>query len=98
MDMVLQERVTLADCLLSMSTFANGCDFTLIFKSDGSVNLDYGCYGLHVNLVQGKRRLLMNWLDRNPSGEIPPGCEKELAELKSRRPCALCGGFKFEKK
>lgn len=53
--------VTLDDALLSMSTFPNGCDFRLRFEGK-RIFLEWGCYGVHVNLVQGAQRALTEWL------------------------------------
>src|SRR5260221_295675 len=60
---VLQEEVTLEDALLGgMSTFPNGCNFRVLFDERGQPWLEYGCYGVLVNLTQGKERLLHHWL------------------------------------
>lgn len=90
--------VTLDDALLSMSTFPNGCDFRLRFEGQ-RIFLEWGCYGVHVNLVQGPRRTLTEWLQaagRNDRELIPSQIQPEtLVELKSRKPCLQCGGFRF---
>lgn len=92
--------VTLDDALLSMSTFHNGCDFKLICKHENggkAYYLTWGCYGVHTNLAQGDKRLLMNWLkqagdERKLEGVSPA----TIAELLSRLPCKECGGFEFQ--
>lgn len=91
--------ITLDDALLSMSTFPNGCDFRLRFEGR-RIFLEWGCYGVHVNLVQGANRALTEWLqsvgraDRELlRSQIQP---ETLVELKSRKPCQQCGGFTFK--
>ena len=100
MSQVLQREETLDSCLLgAMETFRNGCNFRLLCKQDGSTHLTYGCYGVHVNLVQGKERLLMNWLNSNMGKEGAARLQvepKTIMELLSRRPCAVCGGARHE--
>lgn len=89
--------ITLDDALLSMSTFPNGCDFRLRFEGR-RVFLEYGCYGVHVNLTQGANRALMKWLDEAPSGgrEIVGATPETIMALKTRKPCQCCGGFTFK--
>lgn len=90
------DAVTLDYALLSMSTFPNGCDFRLRFEGR-RVFLEYGCYGVHVNLTQGANRALMKWLDEAPSGgrEIIGAMPETIMALKARKPCLQCGGFTF---
>lgn len=101
MTVVLQrssDEITLDDALLSMSTFPNGCDFRLRFDGD-RVYVEYGCYGVHRNLAQGPKRLLMNWIDADGPGgwrvvnDVDP---ETILELKKRLPCPKCGGFQFK--
>jgi hypothetical protein len=76
-----------------MSTFRNGCDYRLRFEGE-KVFLEYGCFGVLVNLVTGKSRLLMRWHEANPDGRIDDKVSKEtIAELLKRAPCKECGGF-----
>lgn len=84
---------TLDDALLSMSTFPNGCDYTLRFEGR-RVFVEFGCYGVHRNLEQGDRRHLYNLLDENGGAmELLDVAPETLVELKSRKPCVVCGGF-----
>jgi hypothetical protein len=94
-----QDEVTLDDALMEMRTFGNGCDYRLRFEGD-RVFLEYGCYGVHPNLQQGKARLLTEWLDgdgpggwRELTGQVEP---ETLVLLKARKPCLRCGGFLFK--
>lgn len=92
-----QPAVTLDGALLSMSTFTNGCDFRLRFEGERTF-LEYGCYGVHPNLLQGPRYLLSRWLGDGENGmrELLDVSPETIAELKSRKPCAVCGGFLFK--
>jgi hypothetical protein len=94
--------MTLDEMLLDgIETFTNGCNFTLRFEGPRTF-LEYGCYGVHLNLAQGAERELMQWLDG--SGPRGRGKERELvgvhpetvAKLKMRKPCQCCGGFLFK--
>ncbi len=69
MSAVLQERVDLDDAVLGgIQTFANGCNFRLLFDLPNDVTwIEYGCFGVMVNLCQGKERLLWRWFDDNIS-------------------------------
>lgn len=91
--------ITLDAALLSMETFPNGCDFRLRFEGK-RIFLEWGCYGVHVNLVQGPRRALTLWLQEAGRGDrelIPAQIQPEtLLELKKRKPCEQCGGFRFK--
>lgn len=93
-----QNAITLDDALLAMSTFANGCDFRLRFVSE-NVYVEYGCYGVHPHLVREPKRLLMLWIDAGGPGgwraliDVAP---ETIIELKSRKPCTVCGGFRFK--
>jgi hypothetical protein len=87
---------TLDDALLSMSTFYNGCDYRLRFEGKRTF-VEFGCYGVHRNLETGDRRRFMERIEEN-GGEIEFFDVKPetLVELKSRKPCARCGGFTFK--
>lgn len=88
-----QDEITLDDALLAMSAFTNGCDFRLRFEGERTF-LEFGCYGVHSNLAQGKTRLLMHWLERN--SELTDVAPETVMELKRRKPCLVCGGFWFK--
>lgn len=102
MTIVLQKEETLDSCLLgAMETFPNGCNFRLVCMRDGSTYLEYGCYGVHVNLVQGRERLLMQWLEANKGkdGLARLDVKREtIMELLRRHPCAVCGGSLHEER
>lgn len=88
--------VTLDDALLSMSTFLNGCDFRLCFEGRRTF-LEFGCYGVHVNLVQGPTRLLMAWLQEGAGRRELLGIRLEtFVAIQSRKPCSCCGGHLFK--
>lgn len=91
---ILQSQVTLDDAVLAMSIFPNGCDFRLIMEGKQPF-LEYGCYGAHTNLTQGKRRLLMNWLGNEEKKALPIS-QETLAEILKREPCKRCGGTRFK--
>lgn len=81
--------------LLAMSTFYNGCDFTMLFDGARSF-VEYGCE-CRMHLMQGERRRLALWIGevgncREVTGLVQP---RTLLELKSRLPCRRCGGFRF---
>ncbi|WP_331300334.1 hypothetical protein [Methylobacterium oryzae] len=99
METILQKQISLSDALINgVSTFENGCNYTLLFEKDGAVMLSLGCYGVHVNLAQNGERLLLNWLSGQEKKQIPmPECQDAVAELKSRKPCKVCGGFLFKR-
>ena len=96
-EIVLHERVTLDDAVLSASTFPNGCDWAFYFEADGSVRMGYGCFGVLINLIHGKRKLLYNWFVNNRQGvgdgakAVLPISEETKAKLKTREPCKICG-------
>jgi hypothetical protein len=98
---ILQREETLDSCLLDgMETFPNGCNFRLVRKSGGATYLEYGCYGVHVNLVQGRQRLLMGWLEQNKDcdgrallSNVKP---ETIRELRKRAPCDVCGGMRHD--
>lgn len=85
------------DYIKAITPFYNGCKFIPIFKQDGSVWLDCGCY-LLVNLVTGaKKYLYEKWLENNKQPfkiEVSP--ETKL-KMMAEKPCKHCGGAKFER-
>lgn len=91
-----QSAVALDDALLAMSTFHNGCDFRLRFVGD-RIFVEPGCYLLS-NLIQGKRRILYDWMIEGgkSSRELTDIHPEIIMELKSRKPCLCCGGFRFK--
>ena len=85
-----------ADILKAFQTFYNGCNFTL--RVGERIEVEFGCYGVHVNLAQGAKRRLMEWLvDNNGRAELRV-LPETLNELISRKPCNRCGGFMFKEK
>ncbi len=60
--MILQEERTLDDVIQSsVRTFNNGCNYRLTKESDYLYYLEYGCYGVHTNLISGDDLLLYDW-------------------------------------
>ena len=114
MSKILQERVTLDEAALDgINTFPNGCNFRLLFDEQGIPWIEYGCYGVHINLVQGKERLLYNWFIReleNPSTKLTmmrkklpqriplPISPETIMELLKRVPCKQCGAPFFKER
>ena len=112
MSVVLQERVTLDEAVLEgVRTFRNGCNFRILFDEHGKPWLESGCYGVHINLVQGKERLLFKWFDgilnepvvklklmtKMIEPRVPLDVSPETVyELKTREPCARCGAPWFK--
>ena len=100
-EIILQEQVTLDQALISgMETFRNGCNFRLRIDAEGEPWLEYGCYGVHLNLSQGTERLLMLFVgvgnDYRPKKlDIHP---TTLNILLKRKPCDVCGGIRFKVK
>jgi hypothetical protein len=108
MSIVLQQERTLDDVVLgALQTFRNGCNFAVIFDRDkNETYLNYGCYGVHVNLCTGDEKLLYKWYENkknDPSRKLlvmldmisdqvllPISRETER-ELLKRIPCACCG-------
>ena len=105
--MILQEQVTLDEAVLQGSgTFKSGCDFAFYFDSDG-VAMEYGCYGIHVSLITGHRRLLhlwytgqfdawrKFWVMAKPEDHHErvhlPVAPETIMALKMRKPCEQCG-------
>ena len=100
-DIELQERVTLDQAVLKgVRTFPNGCNFRLVFCGS-KVEIEYGCYGVHVNLVNGTEKLLLDWFTdgdyRKPMGrKLLPIHPRTAVEMKKRHPCGICGGPYFK--
>ena len=100
-EIILQEKRTLDDVLkTSVRTFRNGCNFKLRYELDKQYYLQYGCYGLLVNLINGDEKLLYNWLKNSEegikklSGIVSPDT---IDYLLKQKPCKLCGGAIFRK-
>ena len=101
-EIVLQERVTLDDALLTnMRTYRNGCNWRLVKELDDNYYLEYGCDGVYVNLVTGSAKMLYKWFIEEPgnlrklSGIVSP---ETILELLKKKPCTVCGGTKFRVK
>ena len=97
-----QEAVTLDECLLDqVTTFTNGCDYRLLCRLDGTHWLEIGCYGIHVNLVQGKGLILYQWFTEN-NDELKPkkltgvALPQTIRELALRPQCNVCGGMRWD--
>lgn len=93
---ILQEQRTLDQAVLGgMATFPNGCNFRLIIDR-GEPYLEYGCYGVHINLCQGDERLLYNWFARHEAERVRLPIQPETqAQLMARKPCGVCGAPLF---
>lgn len=95
---IVQQEVTLDEAVLEgSSTFRNGCDYAFCWDKDDNWFIKYGCYGVHINLVTGHRKLLYQWFRQFTKGDVDDGWyplpihpETKL-ELKKRRPCEHCG-------
>jgi hypothetical protein len=96
MEIVLQEKRTLDDVALSaFETFRNGCNYRLVV-TNGVPEIEYGCYGVHVNLETGDHRLMLAWFRSQGEERCHfPISKPVLAELMKREPCKVCGGFLF---
>ena len=101
---VLQEKRTLDEVLLSsVKTFRNGCNYRLVKEINNKYYLEYGCYGVLVNLLTGDKKLLHRWFTkfddkaemRLISGEVN---SETIAKLLEKAPCKLCGGTRFRRK
>lgn len=82
--------------LQAVKTFYNGCSYTLEVSSSTEVLIGWGCYGVHVNLVQGLAAQVCDWLE----GEIGmqsdlrvrlPVSPETIVQLLKRKPCSRCG-------
>lgn len=101
MSAVLQKQITLDEAALgAIKTFPNGCSYRLIVFPNKTL-VEFGCYGVHVNLVQGSERLFLRWFYPGPypirgeyQKEIDISPETRQALL-AREPCTLCGGNRF---
>ena len=101
--MILQVRRTLDDVLQTgVRTFRKGCNYRLVKELNDKYYLEYGCYGVLINLVNGDERLLYKWFSeegneglRLLSGKVHPNT---IAYLLRQRPCEVCGGAKFRVK
>jgi hypothetical protein len=84
------------DYLDATTTFYNGCGFKPIFKLDGTVWLDVGCY-LLVNLITGAKKMLYTkWRENGDQPfEIEMSPEAKLLMM-SQTPCRHCGGAQYE--
>lgn len=84
------------DFLKSTAPFWNGCSFRPIFKADGTVWLDIGCY-LLVNLITGvERHFYEMWRDNGEQPfkiDVSPEIKMQMMQEK---PCRHCGGAMFE--
>ena len=95
---VLQERKTLDDVVIeAVHTFRNGCNFRLVRELDDCYYLEYGCFGVLINLVSGSESLLYKWLEegkplRKLTGSVKPETIEYLLGMKS---CECCGGARF---
>lgn len=84
------------DYLKATEPFNNGCAFKPMFKQDGIIFLDIGCY-LLVNLITGSKKALYDKYVDN--GEQPfqiklsPEAKNEML---NRKPCRHCGGIVHE--
>jgi len=100
--------VTLDDAVLGgIKTFRNGCNFRIKFDRHDAY-LEYGCYGIHVNLMQGMERLLHDWYVVDlPEGydfapkfcrlpKLLPISEETKIEIMKRKPCECCGAPWFK--
>lgn len=101
-ELVLQERRTLDEVIKSsVKTFRNGCNYRLVKEIDDKYYLEYGCYGVLINLLNGDQKLLYNWYTitgdnlRKLSGIVHPDT---ISYLLTQKPCEVCGGAKFRKK
>lgn len=109
---ILQQEVTLDQAVLGgVKTFPNGCNFAVYFDERGQPWLDYGCYGVHINLCGGHERLLYQWFKgileepvvklktmlKMIDGKVPLDVSPETVyELKKRDPCERCGSPFFK--
>lgn len=100
MEIVLQERKTLDEVVLeAIETFPNGCNFRLIFHEDKTW-IEYGCYGVLVNLATGSEKLLLEWFTNGNKyaqayRRLLPINPTTRMELLKREPCKICGGPYF---
>ena len=100
--LVLQEKRTLDQVIISgVKTFRNGCNYRLVKEIDDNYYLEYGCYGVMVNLVTGDEKLLYKWFSKAKnsirllSGSVTLDT---IQHLLKQPPCSVCGGAKFRVK
>jgi len=101
---ILQEERNLDDVLKSaIRTFPNGCNFRLTKEANDKYYLEYGCYGVLVNLLTGDERLLYKWFISNNKEQIRK-CLSDVVSyetilfLLKKETCSVCGGIRFFKK
>lgn len=106
---VLQPQRTLDEVVLgAFETFYNGCNWTLSFDEEGRAWIEMGCYGYHVNLIQGDEWLLHQWFHNQiPAAQkhiranrrfLLPVSPETVRQLQQRKPCERCGGFKYKER
>ena len=98
-EIVLQERRTLDDVLISsVCTFPNGCNYRLVRELDDNYYLEYGCYGVHINLATGDDWLLHKWFSESgePLKKLSGVVSQDTIRfLLTMIPCSRCGGARF---
>lgn len=82
--------------LKAIETFYNGCSYTLEVVSSTEVLIGWGCYGVHVNLVQGASAHVCDWLIAQIGNQSDlrvrlPVRPETIVELLKREPCPRCG-------
>jgi hypothetical protein len=81
----------------AFTPFYNGCSHKLIFKNNGDVLVDIGCYNLD-QLATGVKAHLNELYDDNNCKpfkiDVTPECKVKLIQIK---PCEHCGGTLFER-
>ena len=97
--------ITLDEAVLEvLETFYNGCNYSILFEENGDAYLDWGCYGVYVNIAQGSKRLLLEWFCNGKYDDhkkylpkLLPISEEIKIELMKRKPCERCGApfFKY---
>lgn len=99
-----QSAITLDEAVLEvLETFYNGCNYRILFKENGDAYLEFGCYGVHINLIQGIKRLLLEWfcdgkcnIHKLYSPKLLPISVETKEELMKRKPCKRCGAPFFK--
>ena len=98
-EIILQERRTLDEVIISsVRTFRNGCNYRLVKELDDKYYLEYGCYGVHINLVTGHELLLYKWfISKKNDLRLLSGVvsQETIAFLLAQEPCGVCGGARF---
>jgi len=92
MKIIMEEQ----DYIEAVTPFRNGCGYRAIFKANGDVFIDYGCYHL-MRLQVGADREIAQMLIRNDDKPIKIDIKPEtkIAILKIP-PCERCGDTLFE--